>query len=306
LKSCHMWDIPEKTWKLTPMRINWKPDLNSTLLNAEDITKFKSVLMKLSYLATRTRPDLSYAVNILAQRQVTPNKHDMAAVIRVLRYLRNTHTLGLYYRCRNNDMVLFEHDENSGELTAHVNDKVVGYADANFGEESDRKSRSGYVFMVFGCAVSWMSKKQSTIALSSTEAEYVALSEGIREALWYKNFLTEISVQLKDPIEMAQDNKSTIAIAVNPIRQRHVKHMDIKLKFIEEHIRRNDVVLAYCPTELMIADILTKPLPPKLFIFLRQLMGMCTLKEARDDNGSMETFTLQGKKHSKHPSFSQK
>jgi len=105
---------------------------------------------------------------------------------------------------------------------------------------------------------------------------------------------------------MAQDNKSTIAIAVNPIRQRHVKHMDIKLKFIEEHIRRNDVVLAYCHTELMIADILTKPLPPKLFIFLRQLMGMCTLKEARDDNGSMETFTLQGKKHSKHPSFSQK
>ena len=141
------------------------------------------------------------------------------------------------------------------------------------------KSRSAYVFMVFGCLVSWFSKKQPTTALSSTEAELIALVESIKEATWLRTFLSEIGVEFTQPTQINQDNQACIAIALNPVHHGRVKHVDLKTNYIRENIERATVKLLYCPTELMIADILTKPLPAPQHKKLMELMGMRSYSE---------------------------
>jgi hypothetical protein len=124
-----------------------------------------------------------------------------------------------------------------------------------------------------------MSKKQPVVALSSTEAEYYALSEAMKETIWIRHLMEEIDLTLNDPTIVHQDNMSTIAIAVNPIQHQRVKHMDIKVHFLRDHLHKKDAVLMYCPTEDMVADILTKALPTKAHQKFTQLMGLRSLSQ---------------------------
>jgi len=154
-----------------------------------------------------------------------------------------------------------------------------GHADASYAEEEDRKSRTGYAFYAYGCLVSWASRKQNTVSLSSTIAEYLALSSATEEAIWIKQFFDELEMSIQKPLIIYQDNKSTIAIANNPVKQKHTKYMDVKAKFIEEHIQKGDIKLVYCSTENMIADIFTKPLNSKLFKKFRGMLGLRSFEE---------------------------
>ena len=125
-----------------------------------------------------------------------------------------------------------------------------------------------------GC-ISWRSKKQRTVALSSTEAEYMALSEATQEAVWLKAFMSELGeVMGNDAVTVYEDNQGAIALAKNPESHKRTKHINIRYHFVREKVEDGQVALEYCPTQDMLADIMTKPIPVTQFCTLRSKLGI--------------------------------
>ena len=185
-----------------------------------------------------------------------PNEAHLTAVKRIMRYLKGTIDIALYYK-KTEDGVL------------------VGYSDADWaGDQDDRHSTTGNLFLMTGDAISWLSKKQTTVALSTAEAEYVTLSIATQEAVWLRRMLTDLCAEPKEPTVMMEDNKGAIAIAKNPVSHVRTKHIDIQYHYVREAVQDNIIDLRYCPTEDMTADLLTKPLPRGRFEMLRKKMGL--------------------------------
>jgi hypothetical protein len=305
LKDTNNWDIPESKWKDAPMSVGWEHDDTSPELSEGDATKFVGITAKLLYLATQTRPDIAFAVNTVSQYQRAPPRvNDMVEVVRILRYLRKTYDLGLFFPKGSSDkVVIYETVEETVDAMKRLElpegSQMELYTDASYGEDVNRKSRSGYMFCVFGAPVIWYSKKQTTTAMSSTEAEANSLTEGIKESIWMKGFLDEVGFNGNDPVTAQQDNQSVIALAVNPIHHGRVKHMEIKLHFIRENVENSTIKLVYCPTELMIADILTKALPAKVHNKFVGMMGMRKLGDfmaGRSDKLSLQATLTESDK----------
>ena len=230
---------------------------------ALDQQSYQSVVGSLMYLATCTRPDIAYAVGMLARFSSKPNQSHWTAVKRVLRYLKGTIDIGILYR---------------GDAG------VLGYSDADYaGDADDRKSTSGYLFLIAGGPVSWRSRKQSTVALSTAEAEYIALSTAAQECVWFKKLLSELADQPDGPVTILEDNQSSIAMAKNPKFHGRAKHIDVKHHFIREQVTNGLVELRYCPTNEMFADILTKGLSLQQFASLREKAGLVSQKDLHLD-----------------------
>jgi hypothetical protein len=157
---------------------------------------YAKLLGKLQFLTNATRPDIAYAVNKLSVYTANPSQQHVGAVKRILRYLRGTKKLAIKYSAT---------PQNEVQQSLPVN-LFHGYSDAAYADTDDYKSTSGYVFIVGGGAITWRSKKQTTIALSSTEAEYIALSETGREACWLRNLYDELGYTQKSPNLIKGDN----------------------------------------------------------------------------------------------------
>lgn len=156
---------------------------------------------------------------------------------------------------------------------------LVGYSDADLaGDLDDRHSTSGNLFLFAGGAISWLSKKQPTVSLSTAEAEYVSLCSATQEAVWIRRLLHDINCNQGAPKVIKEDNQGTIAIARNPVSHSRTKHIEIKYHYVRETIMDGQVSLEYCPTEEMIADLLTKPLASERFAKLRGAMGLTPVK----------------------------
>lgn len=221
---------------------------------AVDQQSYQSLVGSLMYLATCTRPDIAYAVGMLARYSSKPNQSHWVAAKRVLRYLKGTVNFGLVY---------------SGDSC------VVGHSDADWaGDVDDRKSTSGYMFQIAGGPVSWRSRKQNTVALSTAEAEYVALSSAAQECVWMRRLVAELGNPPGGPTIILEDNQSSIAMAKNPQFHGRAKHIDIKHHFIREQVSAGSIELKYCPTQEMLADVLTKGLPQQQFSLLREKAGI--------------------------------
>lgn len=193
------------------------------------------------YLAVLTRPDIAYAVSFLSQFNNCYAEWHWKCAKRVLRYLQSTKSHSLIF-------------------SRNGNYKIEGYVDADWASNKiDRKSYTGYVFKLSGCAISWKSIKQRTVALSSTEAEYMALSEASKEAIHLRNLLSELTGKLSCII-VYNDNQSALKLATNPVFHNRSKHIDVRYHFIREIIHENLINVEYLPTDEMIADILTKGL----------------------------------------------
>jgi len=241
--------------------IDTPADSNSHLTASEndndlvDSHLYQSAVGCLLYLATKTRPDISFAVSQVAKFCSKPNKQHWTAVKRVFRYLKGSVYYGIRYLKSASD--------------------VVGYSDSDWaGDAADRKSVSGYCFMFQGGCVSWKSKKQSTVALSTAEAEYNALNSAAQEAIWLQQLMRDITGIPSEPIVIYEDNQAAIAMSKDVRFHSRCKHLSIKTHFIRDHVRKGDINVVYCPTSNMIADFLTKALARDKFKELRTLSGI--------------------------------
>ena len=225
-----------------PVNIPMDPNITFTENKGPETNfPYRELIGSLQYLTCISRPDISVAVNILSQFQSNPSNEHWMGLKRILRYLNGTKHYRLIYQ--GNSKISLE-----------------GYADANYaGNSEDRKSTSGYIFQVFGNTISWNTKKQSTISLSSTEAELIALTHASKEALWLSSLLDEIGIESK-PVTIFEDNQPCISLVhENRISQR-IKHIDIKYLFIRDHIKNDNLKVKWISTENQVADIFTKPL----------------------------------------------
>jgi len=154
-------------------------------------------------------------------------------------------------------------------------DLIIGYSDADWGGcQHDRRSYTGYVFLMCGAAISWRSLKQRTVALSSTEAEYMALSETTKEAIYLKTTLSELGFNELTDINIFCDNRGAISLAENPVMHTRTKHIDIRHHFVRQAIKEKKLRLEHVPTADMTADIFTKALPKIKHIKCVGLLGL--------------------------------
>lgn len=241
----------------TPMECSLKmlkPDVPESSSSPKPYRELIGCLM---YVMMTSRPDLSAAVNYLSQFQSCATDEHWQHLKRVLRYIKQTIDIKMIFN-RNNDM-----------------DAIIGYADADWANDvNDRRSVSGNVFKVFGSTVSWMTRKQPTVSLSSTEAEFISLSVAACEATWIGNVLKELSVPIDGPITMYEDNQACIHIADDPREHRRMKHIDVKYNHIRELISNKVIKIEYKSTKEQLADIMTKGLPTNQFVILRDMLGL--------------------------------
>jgi hypothetical protein len=240
----------------------------STPDEIEDMRRvpYREAVGSLMYVVVGTRPDIAYAVSYLARFMENPGRAHWEAVKRVIRYLKGTKEAKLVIGRKR--MLTWE------ELDRQEHIGLEGYSDADGNSQEHRHAISGYVFCIDGGAVSWNSRKQAIISLSTTESEYVTMTHAAKEAIWIRMFISEILSPLSQPILLYCDNQSGIAVAKDDQFHARTKHIDIHYHFIRESIAWNILQIRYCPTHDMAADIFTKALPVKTFEYVQGVLGI--------------------------------
>ncbi|SCV73495.1 BQ2448_7421 [Microbotryum intermedium] len=214
----------------------------------------------LLYISLGTRPDIAFAVSYLARFANNPGRRHWIAVKHVLRYLRATYRNELLYA------------RGSARITG-----VAGYSDANWGACVDTSvSTMGYVFYIAGSAVSWSSKRQTRVADSTTDAEYLALSHAGKEGIYLSQLLEELHVKPVAPAHIFTDNEATAAVARDPVRVSGTRHICLREHFVRDMVNRGDISLSHVGTNNMVADIFTKALGPKVFLTHCYALGLRT------------------------------
>ncbi|KAF2319994.1 hypothetical protein GH714_021778 [Hevea brasiliensis] len=202
-----------------------------------DNTLYKQIVRSLMYLTT-TRPDIMHVVSLISRYMEHPKEIHLLATKRILRYLQGTINFGIFYK--------------KGEKS-----ELFGFSDSDFaGDPDDRKSTSEFVFMLGSGAVSWSSKKQQIVTLSTTEAEFVAGATTIY-----------------------CDSNSAIKLSKNPVLYGRSKHIDVKFHCLRDLTKDGVIDIVYCRSEEQVADLFTKPLKMASFVKLRKLLGVCTLED---------------------------
>ena len=217
---------------------------------------YQHVVGKLNYLAIGTRPDISFAVGRLAQYAANPSKDHTRLAKYVLAYLKGTADYKLRYDGMSKSW-------------------LCGYSDSSLADQPDDfHSTSSYLFLLSSGAISWSSRKQKTIAQSTTHAEYMAMTDASNQAQWYREFLLELGYDVEDPIPLHGDNKGAIDLAINPVTGRRSKHIGIKFHAIREYMETSVIDLVRTRTEDMLADGFTKSLPKVNLWLLNECMGL--------------------------------
>jgi hypothetical protein len=203
---------------------------------------YRPVLGSVMWGQLATRPDLSFSVSLLSRFQANPGIEHWNALMHVIGYIKNTIDYGLTY-------------SREGDITPGA------FADADYGGCRDtRRSTSGYVFSMAGGPVTWSSKRQATVALSSVEAEYVAISRCGQQMVWMQSWLDEIAIEHEMPGVIKGDSRGAIALTKNTKDHGKIKHIDIRHHYIRELVRSGKVTLEQVPSAENLADIFTKPL----------------------------------------------
>ena len=232
---------------------------------------YRQAVGSLLWLALCTQPDISYAVGQVAKFNANPGPDQWKTVLRIFRYLKFTGPMGTVYRYSMSNvdnqlvMVMFRSANDLGGLGNPV---LSGYSDANFARDIDtRRSTSGFIFMLAGAPISWQSRAQATVALSSTEAEYIALAGAAQEAVCFLQVLREFKFAIT--AKKYEDNQSTIKLVENPVLHQKSKDVDIKYHFVRELVENRVLEVQHVSTVENIADLFTKPLSFKEFTTLR-------------------------------------
>ena len=218
----------------------------------------QNLIGSLMYIMLCTRPDICASVSILSRFANKNNITLWEYLRRILKYLKGTIELKLVYKKES------------------PKDVLIGFVDADWGsDETDRKSTTGYLFMLFNkCVICWNTKKQHCVADSSCASEYMALYEGVKEALFLKSLLNSINIKIRNPITIFEDNDGCICIAENPTSHKRSKHIDIKYHFSREQVEKKVIKLEKIATKDQLADLFTKSLPQADFIRLRNKLNL--------------------------------
>jgi hypothetical protein len=209
-----------------------------------------------------SRPDAAFAVGILSQFIQNPGQAHWEGVKRVINYLGSTKDLWLTFGGKNAS--------------------VEGFCDADWGSQKHRHSISGFSFHFGQGAVSWSSKKQNIVSLSSTEAEYVAQTHAAKEAIWLRRFISEMSGGDEKPLTISCDNQGAIALAKDNKFHARTKHIDLRYHFIREAVEDGNINVKYVPTDDNVADIFTKALPRPKFERMVKLLGLIEAGNAKE------------------------
>nr|GAT45508.1 predicted protein [Mycena chlorophos] len=222
---------------------------------------YQSMVGALMYAAITTRPDIAYAVQTLSQYSINPGPVHLTAVKHVYRYLRGTINLGITYSADGNPHLTMHADHTDVRPPEIAGAEPVVFTDADWANNrDDRKSISGFVSTLAGGAISWSSKKQPSVALSTMEAEYIALSHAARENLWLRALFAELGKPPSAPTPIYCDNRGAIDFTFNQRFHGRSKHIDMRHHFIRDHVALGDVSVHHCASADNLADIFTKPL----------------------------------------------
>ncbi|KAL1229363.1 Retrovirus-related Pol polyprotein from transposon RE2 [Trichinella spiralis] len=204
----------------TPMETNYLSSLDEPSPALPDKTKYRYIIGSLLHISNVTGPDIALSVGLLCRKMETPTERDWKSAKRIIRYL----------------------------------------ADADWaGEKSSRKSTSGYVFQLGHGTIAWSTKRQTIVALSTTEAEYVALAEASRELLWLRQLLNDFRVQTPDATTLYEDNQGCIRLVESDRFGERTKHINVRFHMVKDLREKGILEVKYCLSEEMIADNLTKP-----------------------------------------------
>ncbi|KAL8170463.1 hypothetical protein V2J09_022267 [Rumex salicifolius] len=222
-----------------------KPLKRETFL---ELRRKLGLIGSLMYLTT-TRQDVMYAISLISQYVSRPSELHLSTAKRVLHYLQGTNDFGILYQKFGNQVLMGFNRNNYASCT------------------EDRKSTSGYVFLLSGVALAWSSRKQAIVTLSTTEAEFVAAAACACLLIWMKQVLKKLSYKGSDNPTIFYDNSSTIKLAKNPIMHGKSKHIDVCFHFLRD-------LMKYCGTKQQVVDVFTKPLKRETFLELRRKLGV--------------------------------
>ena len=244
-KVLQRFQMDESNPRSYPMSDSYYKDVDESE-NLEDVKSYQELVGCLIYIMTCTRPDLSFSVSVLARKMSAPSEKDWQAAKDVLRYLKGSIDYKLVF------------------CSSSVKPRIIGFSDSDWAGSHDRKSTSGYVFRTNNQSafVSWKTKKQSVVALSSCEAEYIAIAFATQEGLFLQK-LFSVMYGKKVEIVLNVDNQGAVALSKNKVSQQRSKHIDVKFHFIRDHVDSGNLCPVHVPTALNIADAFTKPLSGK-------------------------------------------
>ena len=240
----------------TPMNVNESLTENdgSGMANA---SYFRSLVGGLNYLS-HTRPDIVFPVSKVLRFMHNPSMNHLGAAKRILHYITGTTDYGLWY----------------SKVTKFV---LIGFVNSDWaGSLDDRKSTSSYIFTLGSVVISWSSKKQDVVALSSSEAEYIAATTSACQAVWLRRLLADLCQVQEGTTPIYCDNKATIAMTKNPAFHSRTKHIDIRYHFIRDLVTAEEIELKHCGTNDQVVDNLTKSLAYDKHEKFRMLMGVTT------------------------------
>ena len=216
---------------------------------------YREAVGSLMYAAVATRPDITFAISTLSQFLENPGLLHWEAVKRVLRYLSGTKTHALTYGNEHHDL--------------------HSYTDADGASQDHRHAISGYAFLIDSAAISWASRKQELVTLSTAEAKYVATTHAAKECIWLRQLTSQLFTNVTSPTILHCDNQAAIHPATDDNYHARTKHIDIRFHFIRQTIMDGAINIVYCPTQDMTADILTKALPKHKVAIHSQNLGIC-------------------------------
>ncbi|KAJ9531058.1 hypothetical protein QJQ45_000948 [Haematococcus lacustris] len=241
--------------RVSPMTPGTRLVKEGSPLDSSSVHRYRELVGALLYASTCTRPDIAFAVGQLSRFMQAPTLQHQQVAFGLLRYLKRTAEMGLVY-------------------SRSSSPQLQGYVDADYaGDPDSMRSTTGSVFVLNGAAVTWRSKLQTTVAASTTEAEYQAAAAGTKEALFLRKLLHELDAGC-DPIPILYDNQGAVALIKNPVESHRSRHIAVAHHISRERMVRGEVVFSHCPSAEMVADALTKPLSAQLFEACVRGMGV--------------------------------
>jgi hypothetical protein len=262
---------------------------------------YAEIIGSLLYAARSTRPDINFAVSALARYVSRPKAKHFRAAVKILQYLASTRTVGIIYT----RIELMKNEQSEKTRKTDINLlsdlKLVAYVDADWATcKEDRISQTGYIIFMMNGPVIWRSRKQKSVALSTMEAEFMALSDAVKEIIWIRALLLAMGYELDQATTIYEDNNACIELARDPKHRERAKHIDIRYHFIRDHDTKKHIKIEKIETELQLADGLTKALPIERFNKLNKLSGIADTCQNRgvSRKGSWKVSDGNGKNES--------